>query len=202
MTSQFLAKIVESENGITPLQVVFCDVESYSQRKTINQAAVVAAVTQTLHECLVELAQQHQEFTRASELNLLTDTVVIPTGDGAAVAFPIVALRGLHLAFARHLLRKAKELRREECTIFEEFGWCDCHDYFNLRIGLSHDDGIIYRDVNGNFNAAGAVVNIASRIMNAAGRNGILITEDAYQKIEQFVTDRALLARFTPPRES
>lgn len=201
MTSDYLSKIIDQEKGITPLQVVFCDVESYSQRKTVTQADVVSALTASLKGALDEIAARHADFASSKGVDLHNDTIVIPTGDGAAIAFPFAGQPGLHLDFARTLLRKSAEQLEEACAMFDEFGWCDCHSYFNLRIGLSQDNGIVYRDVNDHFNAAGVVINIASRIMDTAGRNEILITEEAYQSLAQFIRDSALLARFTEPIE-
>jgi hypothetical protein len=101
------------------------------------------------------------------------------------------------LVFARELLKASHELREGTgCEVFAAEGWCNCHSHFNLRIGISEGRGIVYIDVNENYNVAGTPVNMASRVMTLADRNQILFTDDAYRQIIDMSTDISFLNHF------
>jgi hypothetical protein len=118
------------------------------------------------------------------------------------VVFSFDGLADVHLKFARVLLKIAHGKKLEShCPHFEEHGWCNCHDHFNLRIGISEDRGIVYNDINGNYNVAGSVINLCSRVMALADRNQIMFTESAYKRIIDMATDPTFLQRFVEFRE-
>ncbi len=75
-----------------------------------------------------------------------------------------------------------------ECEKFNSFGWCNCHNKFNVKIGISEGRGIIYKDFNQNYNLAGSMINMASRLLSEANRNQILLTQEAYKQIIDLVT--------------
>jgi len=84
----------------------------------------------------------------------------------------------------------------DDCEYFKEKSWCNCHDNFNLRIGLSEGKGIIYKDLNGNYNVAGNVINMASRVMNLGDNNSIILTEEAYTNVIDMTEDTILEKNF------
>jgi hypothetical protein len=90
---------------------------------------------------------------------------------------------------------------KQACNNFVSEGWCNCHSNFNLRIGISAGDGIIYRDINKKFNVAGGVINLASRTMNAARPNEILFSEEAYRGIIEFSKENGLVNHFSKGRD-
>ena len=67
---------------------------------------------------------------------------------------------------------------------------------------MSHGEGIIYRDINGNFNIAGGVVNLASRVMATAGPNEIAFTEAAYRHYVDFSRNPVVYAEYFRKRPS
>jgi hypothetical protein len=80
--------------------------------------------------------------------------------------------------------------------IFSENGWCNCHDFFDIRIGVADGKAIVFKDINGNYNVAGNPVNVASRVMGLADRQQILITEEAYKNLIDMTEDTTLESRF------
>lgn len=76
-----------------------------------------------------------------------------------------------------------------DCERFKENGWCNCHNSFNVRIGVTEGKGIIYKDLNGNYNVVGNVINLASRIMSFGDDNHILLNSDAYTNIIDMTND-------------
>src|SRR5207253_327703 len=72
---------------------------------------------------------------------------------------------------------------------------CNCHPNFNLTVGISEGKGIVYKDVNGGFNVAGVVINMAARAMAMAERNQIFFTEDACKAMVEMDQDPHLVDR-------
>jgi len=195
--SKHLEEIIQQHNHACTLQVVFVDIESYSKRRTLNQVSVIEAFTRALQTALQEVGKKFLEYAQSNDLNFKSDIITIPTGDGAAVVFSFDGLADVHLYFARELLKASYESRvGAACEVFAAEGWCNCHSHFNLRIGISEGKGIIYRDVNDNYNVAGNPINMASRVMALADRNQILFTEEAYKQIIDMATDAGFLNQF------
>jgi hypothetical protein len=65
-----------------------------------------------------------------------------------------------------------------------------------LRIGISEGRGVVYKDINGNYNVAGRVINLAARVMGLGDKNQILFTEESYNQIVDMVDDADLSTRF------
>ncbi len=188
--STHLYNIMEKHNRITNLQVVFIDIEKYSKRRTLSQIEVIDALTDCMKKALSAVSKEHIGYAQANSLNFNTDIMTLPTGDGVATAFTFDGLHDIHLSFAQSVLENAYNLRaKEECEKFEAEGWCNCHPYFNLRVGISEGKGIVFRDTNDQYNVAGGIVNMAARVMGIADRNQIMFTEEAYNQIVDMVDD-------------
>lgn len=182
--SKHLQKIITHHNQTATVQVVFCDIEKYSKRIRANQIAVISKLTAALKQDIEELKMIYAAYINTNDLNFDLDLIVIPTGDGVLAAFSFEGLHDIHLVFAKSLLAKLNPLEEKEpCPEFDQNGWCNCHDYINLRIGISEGKAIIYKDINERFNVAGGTVNLASRAMGLAQRNHIICTEYAYREI-------------------
>lgn len=195
--SPHLSQIMDKHNRIANLQVVFADVENYSKRRTLTQIAVIDALTTSMKQALASVSKKYIEYTQANNLNFQTDIISLPTGDGAATVFSFDGLHDVHLSFALSLLESAhRPFEKDPCPKFTEEGWCNCHPYFNLCIGISEGKGVVFKDLRDEFNVAGAVVNMAARLMGLADRNQILFTEDAYNQIIDMVDDPHLVDSF------
>lgn len=177
--------------------MVFLDIERYSTRRTLNQLDVIDAMTACVAEALEGVGKQYLAYAQKNNLNFKTDIISIPTGDGAAVVFSFDGLHDIHLAFAKRLLEAAWNRRQgTQCEIFDREGWCNCHPYFNLRVGISEGKGIVFTDVNENYNCAGGVMNLASRAMGLGDRNQIIFTEAGYRQIIDMITDPTFIKNF------
>jgi hypothetical protein len=131
------------------------------------------------------------------DVNFLNDIIKIPTGDGAAIVFAFEGLQNIHLHFATSFLDFVVSKRQNvECPIFSEHGWCNCHHFFDVRIGISDGKGIVFKDINSNYNVAGNPVNFASRVMGLGDRQQILLTEEAYKNMIDMTEDTDLEGKF------
>ena len=188
---------MERHNQIANLQVVFSDVEKYSKRRTLTQISVIDALTRCMKEALAAVSKKYIHYAQSNNLNFQTDIISLPTGDGAATIFSFDGLHDIHLSFALSLLESAQRSRQAEpCQKFQEEGWCNCHPYFNLRIGVSEGKGIVFTDLRDQFNVAGGVVNMAARVMGLADRNQIMFTEEAYKQLVDMVDNPQLVDLF------
>jgi hypothetical protein len=188
--SEYLDRIISRQNRTATLKVVFVDVQSYSKRRSQAQVSVIDAFMECLSKALKTTSQKYIEYTQANDMNFHTDIIVLPSGDGAAIAFPFEGLHDIHLFFAVNLLEEVKKNNDEaNCDKFRENGWCNCHNSFNLCVGISEGKGILYKDINDSYNIAGNVINIAARVMGKAEANQIIFTEEAYRQLIDMVDD-------------
>jgi len=196
-SSKLLEDIITKQNRMTNLQIVFVDVEKYSKRRSSTQIGVVDSFTAVLRAALLKTAKHFTSYSQDNGVNFAQDIITLPTGDGAAVVFPFEGLYDAHLQFAQNVLECVYEANAANtCPKFTEHGWCNCHNTFYVRIGISEGKGIIYKDVNSGYNVAGVVMNLAARVMALADRSQILFSEDAYRQIVDMVDDPNLVDRF------
>jgi hypothetical protein len=195
--SPHLDRIISTHNRSANLQVVFVDIEKYSKRRSLTQIGVIDSFTNAVKESLKETSKEFVDYTQKNNINFQTDIIQIPTGDGAAIVFSFEGLPDIHLHFATKLLQNIHDHNIEySCSKFNEHGWCNCHENYHVRIGVSEDRGIIYRDLNDNYNVAGNVINMAARVMGLADRSQILFTSEAFRQIVDMVDDTDLVDKF------
>jgi len=195
--SEHLESLIESGHGSANMQVVFSDIENYSKRKSTVQVEIIKDFMDILGRAFDKIGQDYVSYTQARDLNLANDIIKIPTGDGIAVVFTFEGLQKIHLDFAEALLSTIHEHNsREPCEKFNEEGWCNCHTHFKVRIGIHEGKGIIYRDINGNYNVAGGAINIAERIMGLGDGMHILLSEPSFHNLIDMTTDTDLESQF------
>ena len=198
--SKTIENIVNNNNQITSLQIVFVDIVKYSARSVASQRDVLGRFMTCLRTALDVLPTLSKEATKLVEGNddFYASIIKLPTGDGAAIAFPFDAVADLHLLFAKRLLEEVHRLNaKTPCPVFEREEWCDCHPNFHLRVGISAGgDCIIYKDVNENWNVAGTVINLAARVMDLADGEQIIFTDKAHEKLTTIKP--ALKSHFRP----
>jgi hypothetical protein len=200
--SKYLEQILAKNNRVANLQVVFVDVEKYSKRRTLTQTEVIDRFTSCLNAALTATSKEYIEYAQNNDINFQTDIVGLPTGDGAAIIFPFGGLHDIHLFFAKRLLLEIHEANsRTPCPKYNEHGWCNCHPNLDVRVGISEGKGIVYRDINQNYNIAGAVINMATRVMGMGDKNQIMFTEEAYRQIIDMIDDPLLVERFREYKE-
>lgn len=195
--SRHLDDIIAKQHGATNVMVVFLDVIKYSLRKSVMQQRVINAFNAVLSQSCNAISRDYAPDVQKLDLNFATDIIKTPTGDGAAIVFPFQGLQNIHLNFAVHLLSFVAANRQDvECHIFSENGWCNCHNFFDVRIGISDGKAIVFKDINNNYNVAGNPVNMASRVMGLGDRQQILLTEEAYQNLIDMTEDTTLESKF------
>lgn len=195
--SRLLDTIINHKNQTFEAKVVFVDIVSYSKRRSQSQASVINRFMLCLDKARQETAKKFIEYSQNNKISFLDDLIVLPTGDGAVVCFPFEGLNDVHLFFAQELMAEVISLRLSEpCEKFNENGWCNCHDYFSLTVGIAEGKCVLYRDLNGNFNIAGSAVNLAARIMGKADADQILFSDDAYWQLIDLVEDPHMDEKF------
>jgi len=195
--SAHLAAIIEKRESAANLMVVFADIVSYSRRRTVNQKAVIDVFTKILTDALNAQAAKNVEYCQKNGLNFSTDIIKIPTGDGAALGFSFDGLHEIHLNFALDLLERVHEHNvANPCEIYSAAGWCNCHANFELRIGISTGKTVIFRDINGNYNAAGNAMNLAARVMGQVDAGQIALSAEAYENLIDMAEDPQMAQKF------
>lgn len=201
--STHLEGIITFRDGTTELEMVFVDIEKYSQRRTYRQRQVLDVFATCVNSAIGAVGDRYEDRLRRSRFDLSTDLIVLPTGDGIGVGFTFGIPR-MGLDFALALLEAIHEHNNPEeadagCKVFDEKGWCNCHSYFNVRIGIARGDAVVFRDVTGHYNAAGTVVNEAARIMDRMARATIGMSTGAKERLLDFEDDPDLERRFIDP---
>ncbi|MBI4751787.1 MAG: hypothetical protein HY774_25165 [Acidobacteria bacterium] len=191
LESEHLNKIIKNKNGSTAAQVIFMDIEKYSKRNSSNQKKVIDKFIELIKNAIAEIKQINEfaEYATDNGIEFDTDIIKIPTGDGLAIVFTFIEDKTttLPLQFAQKLLHLIKSNNKKfACVQFQRENWCNDHNHFKLRIGINEGNGIVYKDVNRNYNFAGTTINMASRIMDFADGMQILFSENAYQKLVDF----------------
>ncbi|MBC2728607.1 adenylate/guanylate cyclase domain-containing protein [Desulfosporosinus sp.] len=197
VASNHLEGIITNQNRVTNMQVVFLDIEKYSKRRTSMQVSLIDQFTGILKKALDQVGKAYLDYAQKNNLNFKNDIILIPTGDGAAVVFPFEALPGIHLDYAKEVLLEIFNINStNHCEEFMSEGWCNCHPNLNVRIGIAEGKGIIYKDINGNYNVAGNVINMASRVMGLADSNQIIFTKDAHDQLIDLIDIPDLYKQF------
>lgn len=195
--SRHLESLIGGDHGSGNMQVVFVDIEKYSKRKSTIQRGVVENFMDLSRQALVETSQDYISYIEKHSLNFTNDVIKIPTGDGLAVVFTFEGLQKIHLDFAEKLLSAIYELNQSDpCEKFEEQGWCNCHTNFKVRIGVHEGKGIVYKDINENYNVSGGTINTAERIMGLVDGMQIVFSEVAYNNLIDLTTDTDLESQF------
>ncbi len=184
MNSPHLQSLLLTENGTLQMQIVNVDIEKYSKRNSLSQLAVINTLTNLIRQTIRQTGELAGDSCSSDEFDIRSDLIIIPTGDGAILAFSDGDLSSIHLTFAKMLLKSAHRYREEHpCPKFAKNGWCNCHDTINVRIGISNGETILFRDINHNYNVAGRAINIAARIKKHIDSNQIALTEKAYRRL-------------------
>jgi hypothetical protein len=184
--SRTLDNIILNKSGLTNLQVVSVDIVKFSLRRTRTESAILQNFTSIIKRVLKTFSMQYNDFSLNNGINLSTDLIKIPTGDGFILAMPLEGLPKAHLDFSIELLKQIHEYNKNNpCPIYDEKGWCNCksHSKFDVRIGIDEGQALVFKDLNDNYNVIGNTINMTSRIMDLADGKTILLGENAYKNI-------------------
>lgn len=160
-----------SQNHTWLCSVVFVDVVSYTRNLMDSQVAVKEYLDQEILRYLSECNPD--------------DYILLDRGDGAAICFLVEPETALFFALN---LRNAIVNAREEAPKFE------------IRTGINLGPVKIVRGVDGERTTVGAGINCASRIMDFADANQILVSRSFYEVIGCLSEDYARLFTFAGTR--
>lgn len=190
-TSKLLAGMRAKPDGAFGVHVVFVDIVSYTQRNSKRQAELAKALQDLFAKALVATEREYKADLDQEQAELSRDTIILPLGDGMAVAFPFPNLFRLPLFFAKRLFSAVAD-HNEDCARFRRQHWCSCHANLKLRCGVASGTAIMFLDANGRPNLAGAPVNEAARLMGVADPGQIFANDKYVEMFKELDTPRGL----------
>ena len=105
LQSDHIENILQKMNQAANMKVVFLDIEKYSKRRSQAQIAVINSFTKLLADAIETTAKNYVKYASENDINFQNDLIVLPTGDGAAIAFTYEGLHDVHLYFAKSFLQ-------------------------------------------------------------------------------------------------
>jgi class 3 adenylate cyclase len=152
------------EQGQALVQYIFLDVVRFTEGRSIEaQVDVIQKLNSLVLDAL-------------DEQDLKEDRILLPTGDGMAIAIFKSEPFDLSLKVAQRLLSALR--RHNEDTTDEK-------RRFQIRIGVNQNIDNIVIDINGNRNVVGRGINMAQRIMDHADGGQIAIGGMLYEVLRQ-----------------
>lgn len=146
-------------------QTVFLDIVGFTKNRSVEaQSDVVATMN--------GVASKAMDGLQVPASNV----VLLPTGDGIAIALVEVAEVDLHLRLALDILRLVAEHNASEA---------DAMRRFEVRIGINENVDNLVTDINQRRNVAGAGISIAQRIMDKADGGQVLVGQTVYEVLRQ-----------------
>lgn len=196
--SAHLKELLSKKSGSIDAQIVFVDIVDYSKRKSTTQRQIVEQLQIDILNSIKIIAASNLDFVQKNNINLSTDTIILPTGDGAALIFSFGGIQSAGIDFARDIIRQTSQMSsNDKCDKYEANGWCNCHKHYKLRIGINEGKLILFEDLNGNVNASGTSINDAARVMGRADGQQILMSENAYNNLIDMTEDVSLEEKFS-----
>lgn len=157
-------------------KIIFTDIVDYSKMGDDAQRDCVIAFSGIINKCLSEI----DTFDK-------NRVILLPTGDGAIIAFQTDDLATDHLAFALRLLNLTDRHNSQARTGGE----------FNLHIGVSEGPLFKYLDLNGQVNLAGTAINESQRLCSFAGPKQIVVSEATYIAMSRFRNEQYFRNRYS-----
>lgn len=145
------------------VQYVFLDVVGFTKyRSAEDQSGVVATLNDVVTRAVQAMALPAKSI------------VLLPTGDGMAIALINVLGVDIHLRLALEILRLTIEHNSHTPGSMRRF---------EVRVGINENVDNIVLDINGRRNVAGAGVNMARRVMHEADAGQILVGQTVYDAL-------------------
>jgi hypothetical protein len=146
------------------VKYIFLDVVRYSQDRSV--------------EAQTEIIGTLNELVRDSAEGVVTPqdrTVFLPTGDGICIGLlDVDSPYDIHLQLGLALLERLDLYNSQSSDPMRKF---------QIRVGINANVDNIVVDINGNRNVAGAGINLAQRVMNAADGNQILVGDAVFETL-------------------
>jgi class 3 adenylate cyclase len=145
------------------IQYVFLDVVGFTKNRSVEaQTEVVATLNKIVSGSLRELEVPSES------------TVLLPTGDGMAIAMIELPGFDLHLRLAVHILGAVAQHNATSSDPMRRF---------EVRIGINENIDNVVEDINGRRNVAGAGISMAQRIMDNADGGQVLVGATVYETL-------------------
>jgi hypothetical protein len=174
LTSRFVKLPSEPRYIVDDVSVVFIDLVEFSMlRKCNDMVDRVEELQESLFGPLNPNYYWDEDDTQPGAEIKPNRIIVIPTGDGYAVAF--------HPAVGRlDVLRRVEEMYRD--MVFR--------NRLEVRIGISRGRHVVFHDLNQTLNLIGEGIIRAQRAMTIANPKQILVTGEFAEDIENEVEGR------------
>jgi len=145
------------------VKYVFLDIVAFTRDRSVEaQSDLVAKLNHVVRQALGTLEAAEDR------------TILIPTGDGIAVALLDVASFDIHLRLGLEILR----LVADHNGVTE-----DLMRQFQVRIGINENVDNLIQDINGKLNVAGSGISMAQRIMDQADGGQILLGQMVHETL-------------------
>lgn len=157
------------------VQYVFLDVVGYTNNRSVEAQSEVVAILNhmvkaTLNNIVTKTLQEMGMDAPPDQ------TILIPTGDGIAIALIDTVGFDVHLRVALEILRLIAEHNSITSDVMRRF---------EIRIGINENIDNVLLDINGKRNVAGAGISMAQRIMDKADASQILVGFTVYDVLRQ-----------------
>jgi class 3 adenylate cyclase len=157
--------IKEIPEAITiPAKYVFLDVVGFTHERSVEaQSDIVHILNDIVQGGITENEVPKDKL------------ILLPTGDGMCIALlNVESPYDVHLLIALSIVKRVHEHNEEIENEMRKF---------QVRIGLNSNIDNLVTDINGNRNIAGAGISVASRVMNVADGNQILVGESVFDTL-------------------
>jgi class 3 adenylate cyclase len=159
------SKINPKPEDTAIVKYVFVDVVDFTKNRSIEaQSYVVGYLNGTIKAALATVGVD------------LGRTILIPTGDGVAIALLNAGPYDLHVQIALQILRDVGDQTSQTEDSMRKF---------NVRIGINQNEDNLISDINGNTNVAGWGISLAQRIMGKADGGQILVGRSVYETLNK-----------------
>ena len=152
------------------IKYVFLDIVDYTKRSVEAQSDIVSILNDIIKKSVKDKGIDLNDEGK-DEYSFDEEVIFIPAGDGICIAIRNHLTYDIHILIALDILLNIQRYNEDQE---------DTQRKFNVRMGVNENTDNIIEDINGRTNVAGSGVNIASRIMDNADGNQILISESVY----------------------
>ncbi len=145
------------------VKYVFLDVVGFTKNRSVEaQSEVVDRLNNVVRQALAILSSHRDKI------------ILLPTGDGVAIALIDLPVFDAHLALAVQILSGVSEANETAPDEMRKFA---------VRIGINENVDNLIVDVNGQRNVAGNGISMAQRIMDQADGGQILAGQAVYERL-------------------
>jgi class 3 adenylate cyclase len=153
------------EHGPASVQYVFLDVVSFTQNRSVEAQT---DVINTLNAIAKNALEQNGIA--------VPDCILLPTGDGIAIAVLKTEPFDLSLQIAQSIIASLHSHNNSTQ---------DPKRKFEIRVGVNQNIDNIIVDINGNTNVAGRGINMAQRVMSHADGGQIILGQSVFEILRE-----------------